>query len=77
MVCPAQPLDALAVAVTRRIWIENGGGALQGRAVEAAACRLKAEETANSVDKEAWLKLGDDLDKLARERRRDDDVASR
>jgi hypothetical protein len=33
---------------------------------EAAACRLKAEETANSVDKEAWLKLGDDWDELAR-----------
>ena len=42
---------------------------------EAAACRLRAEETANSVDKEAWLKLGDDWDKLARERGRDDDVA--
>ena len=33
---------------------------------EAAACRLKAEEAANSVDKEASLKLGDDWDKLAR-----------
>jgi hypothetical protein len=33
---------------------------------EAAACRQKAEETANSVDKEAWLKLGDDWDELAR-----------
>jgi hypothetical protein len=32
---------------------------------EAAACRLKANETANSVDKAAWLKLGDDWDKLA------------
>lgn len=33
---------------------------------EAAACRIKAEETANSVDKEAWLKLGEDWDELAR-----------
>ena len=33
---------------------------------EAVACRLKAEETANSVDKDAWLKLADDWDKLAR-----------
>jgi hypothetical protein len=33
---------------------------------EAVACRLKAEETANSVDKEAWRKLADDWDKLAR-----------
>ena len=30
MVCPAQPLDALAVAVTRRIWIENGGELYKG-----------------------------------------------
>ena len=34
---------------------------------EAAACRLKAEESANSVDKKAWLKLGDDWDELARD----------
>jgi hypothetical protein len=33
---------------------------------EATVCRLKAEETANSVDKQAWLKLGDDWDELAR-----------
>ena len=33
---------------------------------EATVCRLKAEKTANSVDKEAWLKLGDDWDELAR-----------
>jgi hypothetical protein len=33
---------------------------------EAIACRLKAEQTANSVDKEAWLRLGDDWDELAR-----------
>jgi len=33
---------------------------------EAAACRLKAEETANRADKEAWLKLADDWDELAR-----------
>ena len=33
---------------------------------EATACRLKAEQTANSVDKEAWLRLGDDWDELAR-----------
>jgi len=32
---------------------------------EATACRLKAAETAIWVDKDAWLKLADDWDKLA------------
>ena len=32
---------------------------------EATACRLKAEETVIWVDKDAWLKLADDWDKLA------------